>query len=119
MKLRFKGNTLRLRLNRSEVMRLAAGSAIEEEVVFPGSAKLSYVLRPTEAGSSATFDAGVITISAPRHEFQSWSASDEIGLYFDLSTLKIAIEKDLECLDGPRSERDPDAFPRSAALPCR
>ena len=29
--------------------------------------------------------------------------------------LKVAIEKDLDCIDAPPSERDPDAFPRTNA----
>jgi hypothetical protein len=51
-----------------------------------------------------------------------WSADQSIGLYYDLPTasepLRIMIEKDLECVDGPPEERDPDAFARSVPKSC-
>jgi len=121
VKLRLKGNSLRLRLNQSEVRNVAAGTAIQERVAFPGSATFEYVLQPAGSGPAAAFTAGVITVSAPMREFESWAASDELGLYFNIGAeqhvLSIAIEKDLECIDAAPSERDPDAFPRSGAAP--
>jgi len=65
----------------------------------------------------------VIRVAAPSTEVKDWAANDaSLGIYFDLpangSVLKIAIEKDLECVDGPEEERDPDAFPREALKIC-
>jgi hypothetical protein len=43
-------------------------------------------------------------------------------MYFDVAadgaSLRIAIEKDLECVDGPEEERDPEAFPRGISKNC-
>ena len=62
------------------------------------------------------FKAGVIRVALPAEDLNSWASTQEIGLYFELpangNVLKIAVEKDLECLDGPPEESDPDAFPR-------
>ena len=71
----------------------------------------------TEADkANARFNNGSIQIFAPRQQIADWAGGDEIGLYFDLpangATLNLAIEKDLECLDTPPEEQDPDAFPR-------
>lgn len=48
-----------------------------------------------------------------------WIGGEQIGLYFTLPTgagpLKIAIEKDLICIDGVEDEKDPYAFPRELA----
>jgi hypothetical protein len=116
MKLRFRGNSLRLRVNRREVETLANGSAVEERIVFPGDASLAYVLEASAAAPGCIFEQGVIRVSAPPRDLANWAANDEVGLYFELpangSLLKIAIEKDLECVDGPMDERDPEAFPR-------
>ncbi len=123
MKLRFHGNSLRMRVNRREVESLAAGAALEEEVRFPGNARISYVLEasPNES-AEAWFREGVIRVSAPETQIQDWASGDSIGIYFDLpangTVLKIAIEKDLECMNGPDEERDPDAFPRTAGKNC-
>lgn len=119
MKLRFRENSLRLRLNRREVARLASGGALEERVVFPGGAALSYILGPApDSSPEASFRDGVIRVAAPKAKIAPWAADDSIGVYFDVpaggAPLKVAIEKDLECLDLPPEERDPDAFPREA-----
>ena len=123
MKLRFRHNNLRLRVNRREVDQLASGVALREEVVFPGQTRMEYILEPAaESQPAASFVEGVIRVSAPRKHVNDWAAGEAIGLYFDLpagdDALKIAIEKDLECIDGPPSEADPDAFPRTDKRAC-
>jgi hypothetical protein len=123
MKLRFRSNTLRLRVNRREVDTLAAGEALREQVIFPDNAQFTYVLEPLEqTAPRATFQKGVIVVTAPITEVQSWAHSETIGLYFELpadgATLQVAIEKDLECVDGPPEERDPEAFARTAGKTC-
>jgi hypothetical protein len=118
MKLRFRKNSLRLRVNQAEVRALGCGESLTEHVEFPGDARLSYILKRRVTGEpEVTFADGVITVEAPSDLVGGWTGSDEIGLYFELpangSPLKVAIEKDLECVDGPPDERDPDAFPRA------
>ena len=118
MKLRFRNNSLRLRVNRPEVENLAAGGSLEERVDFPGSDRLSYVLEVSqESVASASFRNGTIRISAPDWQVKDWARGDAIGLYFQVASdggaLKVAIEKDLECVDAPAEGRDPDAFERA------
>jgi hypothetical protein len=98
---------------------LASGATLEERISFPGDAGIRYVLEVSAQSSpQASFADNTIRVSAPQHLIRDWAANDTIGIYFDLpvngSELKIAIEKDLECIDSPAEERDPDAFPRSA-----
>jgi hypothetical protein len=118
MKLRLRGNSIRLRLNRRDVDTLSSGNTIEERVFFPGNARLSYVLESRSDGDAAArFDGAAIRIGVPSSAVSGWASSEEIGLYYDFATgeqpLKIAIEKDLECLHGPEEEQDPEAFPRA------
>ena len=118
MKLRFLQNSLRLRVNQREVDELASGIALEEDVSFPGNARMRYILESYGHGTAAaSFEGGVIRVSAPGSDVKAWASSEAIGMYFDLpadgSVLRVAIEKDLECVDGPPEERDPHAFPRS------
>lgn len=120
MKLRFRANSLRVRVNQKEVQKLAAGEALEEQIEFPGNSALTYVLKPCPADDpQAFFVQNSIEIVAPRTLVTEWAQSEEIGLYFALPTgakpLKIAIEKDMECINGPEDESDPDAFPRAFA----
>jgi hypothetical protein len=61
-------------------------------------------------------------VLAPEAVVHEWAEGEQIGLYFELpagaSALTIAIEKDLECIDGPPEEKDPDAFPRIVEKVC-
>ncbi len=123
MKLRFRKNSLRLRINQREVETLATGAALEERVHFPGGASLAYILEAASGSvPSARFEGGTIRVSAPSKDVAQWAASDEIGLYFEFDenkgSLKVAIEKDLVCIDGPEEERDPEAFPRMEPSHC-
>ena len=118
MKLRFRHNSLRLRVNRREVESLASGETVEEAIVFPGDTRLVYTLeRSDENQPEASFTSGVIRVMAPQNGVNEWAKTDQIGMYFEVpangSALKVAIEKDLECLDEPPEERDPEAFVRS------
>jgi hypothetical protein len=118
MKLRFRANNLRLRVNQREVQSLAAGRVLVEYVVFPGDTQLEYTLASATTGApTACFTNGSIQVLAPEKQLADWARGEEVGLYFDLpangTTLKVAIEKDLECIDGPLDEHDPDAFPRT------
>jgi hypothetical protein len=118
MKLRFRQNSLRLRLNRREVERLTAGRALSERIYFPGDTHFDYVLESVPlAFPRVEFQAGTVQVALPASEIAHWAGSDAIGIYFEVpanvSLLKVAIEKDLECIDGPAEERDPDAYSRS------
>lgn len=121
MKLRFKGNTLRLRLNQKEVGILIHGQALRETVAFPGDTSLTYCLA-SDQHPAASLSGNVIRIAAPADALSHWAAGNDIGLYFDFpatpTPLKVAIEKDLECVDGPPEDRDLDAYPRLSGKNC-
>jgi hypothetical protein len=117
MKLRFRRNSVRLRVNRREVECLATGQTLAERVHFPGDTEFAYTLQSVPSASPRVeFKGGVIRVEIPKSELENWASTDAIGMYFELpangARLKVAIEKDLECVDGPPDERDPDAYPR-------
>jgi hypothetical protein len=119
VKLRFRKNSLRFRVNRPEVEDLAAGHALEERVYFPGDTSIRYVLEISGHSSPrASFENGTIRVAAPSDMVRQWAENDVIGIYFELAAngaqLDISIEKDLECLERVAEERDPDAFRRAS-----
>ena len=123
MKLRFRKNSLRLRVNRSEVEGLASGAVLEEQVHFPGDARISYTLQSSANGPpEASFRQNVIRVLAPERQVSEWAHGESIGMYFEFpvngTALKVAIEKDLECMDGPPEERDADAYSRAPGKNC-
>lgn len=119
MKLRIRGNSLRLRLTKSEVARIGAGEPVEETVEFGGepAQRFAYALVPKNdiENSTAAFDAGRITISIPKAQAEKWSRTNQIGIEAEKAidenrALRISIEKDFACLEPRAGEEDADTF---------
>ncbi|MEO6333657.1 MAG: hypothetical protein ABIO91_01620 [Pyrinomonadaceae bacterium] len=117
MKLRIKGNSIRLRLLRSEVDLFATERVISEDVGFGGSV-LRYSLRISEEADSikAEFIDNEISVLVPTATALDWAigASTGIGTVDQLGEseiLSILIEKDFVCVDRPDDPDRDDAFP--------
>ena len=110
MKLRFRKNSLRLRVNRLEVERLAAGQELAETISFAGGATLDYILTPSaEARWAADFDGKAIRVTAPLGD---WARGVETGFYFDVEPgLKVAVEKTWNAWMGLRKKEIHTPFP--------
>jgi hypothetical protein len=119
MKLRIKGDSLRLRVSRSEVARLLAGDCLEDTIHFApeASAKFTYALQeePSVSRPTVQYAGKKVTILIPADQANEWGATDQVGIAEDISlgevgTLALLIEKDFACLD--QSEKDnEDTFP--------
>jgi len=115
MKLRIRGNNIRLRLTQSEVNLLALGAEVKEYVHF-GEEKLGYSLRQEQISSpEARFENQSIIVVLPSNQAKLWAESDELGISAQFGQLSLLIEKDLQCLKS-RGEEDHDTFPNPKAL---
>jgi hypothetical protein len=112
MKLRLQGNSVRLRLTRSEVERLRETGLVEESVNFGDGEVLTYRLlsRMEQGPVEAAFGQGILAVSLSREAAQGWAASDDVGVYAQSGALTVSIEKDFRCLTRPR-EDERDAYP--------
>jgi hypothetical protein len=117
MKLRIKGNSIRLRLLRSEVERFAAEGSISDAVRF-GETTLRYSLSmSSDAGSiQSKFENGEILVIIPENTGRDWANGDDVGLETEQpirngETLSILIEKDFVCIGRPDDPDRHDAFP--------
>jgi hypothetical protein len=118
MKLRIKGNSLRLRVSPSEVARLLETGRIEETIhLSPDqNARLTYGLEHASQAPSMSVRyipqqiTVVVSSSAARH----WADGQDVGIYGEVptagGTLELAIEKDFACLDKGTPENS-DTFP--------
>jgi hypothetical protein len=123
VKLRIKGNSLRLRISRSEVARLLDGDCLEETVRFAPEpcAKFTYALQQDRLVGRPTvhYTENRVAVLIPADRANAWGINDEVGIAEDISlgnlgTLAILIEKDFACLD--RSDEDNhDTFPNPNA----
>jgi hypothetical protein len=116
MKLRIKGNTIRLRLLKSEVDRLASAGRITEQTVF-GPGVLRYTLASSADAESmtATFHNNEILITIAADLAREWTTGDAVTLESDVDGLSILVEKDFACLDRPDDPDREDAFPNPHA----
>jgi hypothetical protein len=109
MKLRMRGNSLRLRLTRSEVATLVERRSVGERVEFPNDSELVYELESCEGlgGIVALFENGRIRVMAPGAEVREWASTDRVGMEGNSGRLTVLIEKDFQCRHG---EEDSDAY---------
>jgi hypothetical protein len=117
MKLRIRGNSVRVRLTQSEVATLGAGQSVQQTTEFSVSSRLECIL-VTDPGAgelTATFRDGQIRIGIPLRKARLWADSEDVGVEgrqpvaADRS-LSILLEKDFECLHS-RAEDNIDTFP--------
>lgn len=119
MKLRIRGDSIRLRLKRGEVDRIATGTSIVEETHFPHSV-LTFRLDVSDHDDvSASFGNGSLVVSLPKSRVRDWATTDEVSLtgtqkVSDTRALSLLIEKDFSCLEPGHHrecEDDVDTFP--------
>ncbi len=115
MKLRIRGNSLRLRLTRTEIARLASDGFVADRVQLGAhpDCVLSYQLVLSNAVNKVivTFQVAHLDVLLPTAEGRDWARTDKVGIYSEESWgLKLAIEKDFKCLDPRLDEDESDAF---------
>ena len=104
MKLRIKGNSLRIRLTKTEVSKLAEAGYLEEQTRFLNQ-NFIYALQRTEADElSATFESNKITMLVPALFTKDWPVNSIVGLDTKMplpgnESLYLLVEKDFVCLD--------------------
>lgn len=125
MKLRIHENSLRLRLNRSDVEQFRQTGRRTESLRFGSGSQLSYTLEasPHITGVEASFGPDGILIVLPLDEAQAWAGSDQTSLSYpgEGDTTSLLIEKDFQCLhrDEANETGDADAFPNPINLLAR
>jgi hypothetical protein len=119
MKLRIKGNSIRLRLLRSEVERFAADNFVSDEVRF-GTATdqaLKYSIATSDGIEvvTAQFSDNQILILLPESIALDWTTTDRISIQASQEIsegceLTLLIEKDFECVGRPDDPDREDSF---------
>jgi len=104
MKIRIQGNSLRLRLTQSEVVRFYESGSVSGKIQFPGKQYLNYGLKKTsDYDVTVSFDKESIVVNVPFDIADNWAATSQVG--FDASVdlgsnglLSLLVEKDFKCL---------------------
>lgn len=115
MKIRIKGNTLRLRLSKSEVDAFAATGYIEERTEFVDDVFIYAMQNSDTKRLLAELTNNHLTVLVPRALSQRWVTTNEVGFEDTMplpngKELYILIEKDFKCIDADVSEDQSDYF---------
>jgi hypothetical protein len=116
MKLRIRGNSVRIRVSQSELEQLAESGSAEDAAQFAPGAVLRYRLESSPSGAlRADFSDSVVRVTIPRTQIQAWLAPDEVSIHGEQPSgngvaLKILVEKDYVCLAPRPDEDDSDLF---------
>lgn len=117
MKLRIKGNAVRLRLTRGEVRALSESGQVEERTAFPGGTVLLYRVRVDNKTQeiSITYENNLIEARVPAQLAAQWCTTEQVTLSATAAlaagTLEVVLEKDFACLTPRAGEDESDHFP--------
>lgn len=116
MKIRIKGNSIRLRLTRPEVDKLAAEGYIEERTEFPGI-PLTYALKAIAEidNLKADYSEHTVTMYIPVAWASTWHTAETVGFRHDMllaegGQLSLLLEKDFKCIDADPAEDQADNY---------
>lgn len=119
MKIRIKGNSIRIRLTRSEVDRFGKDGLIEEHTQF-GPSQLAYALKQQPQESmSASFENNTVTVVMPAKWAEEWINTERVGYEYTMplpngEELYLLVEKDFVCLDNTTEDQS-DNYPNPLA----
>jgi hypothetical protein len=117
MKLRIKGNSLRLRVTQSDLAQLMKVGRIEETIQFAPTpdARLAYALIVRSAAHDLALDYRdqTVTVVLSAAAARRWAESEDVGVYAD-GPVALIVEKDFACRDKDHP-KDADAFPNPQA----
>lgn len=106
MKIRIKGNSIRLRLTKTDIQNLKDKGIVEEKTILGVEEIFSYSLRVDDEISaiSAKFQANTITVFLPQKDADLLTETEEITVEGSQNNgeekgLFLLVEKDLQCLD--------------------
>lgn len=118
MKLRIRGNSIRLRLTRSEVEEFGNSGSIADAVEFgQGQEAFRYQMTVESNGKAgAKFEGNCLTMIVPGEDAKRWVSTEQVGLEYlqpisSDENLRILVEKDFACIAERSNEDDSDAFP--------
>jgi len=124
VKIRIRGNSIRLRLTQSEVEEFNSKGMVQDSIQFnPSSADtLIYSLEKADCHELKAIyasDINHVKVYMPIESGTQWAESEQVGMENEIhlngdKQLKILVEKDFQCLKA-RPGEDDDTFPNPDA----
>lgn len=130
MKLRMRGQSIRLRLTQGDVARLVEEGRVAEKTLIAGAWFVFALVRddaPTATGANVGFRVegrdAFLEVHVPAAEVRDWARSERVAMNtaaaHTLATpVELLVEKDFACLKPRDGEDDTDAFPNPTQGNC-
>ncbi|MFP4090458.1 MAG: DUF7009 family protein [Cyclobacteriaceae bacterium] len=117
MKLRIRGNTIRLRLTKTEVEQFGKEGHVQESLLFgPDPAqhfRYEIVTHASVSQLAVAYENHAIRIMVPQPMAEKWVHTDEVGFEQEVNTgsesIHLLVEKDFQCLHRDDAE-EPDNY---------
>ena len=116
MKLRIKGDSMRIRLTKSEVDKFGKEGYLEELMNF-GNTVFTYALESRKGldNLSAEFGNAKMSLVVPEQMKEEWVNTDIVGYNNNMDigngkTMFLLMEKDFKCIDGEVLEDQSDNY---------
>lgn len=126
MKLRIKGNSIRLRLQRSELAKLKETGRVSEVLTIGPSLEDAFEYGiETSTGDAVQLRRhyGALTVVLPEAWALTLASTDRVGYDVSVPTapgmeVRVIIEKDFQCLVERPGEDESDTFPNPDSSGC-
>ena len=97
MKVRWTGESLRLRITPGELAALERREAVAAELGFPGGGAWRVRLDPDAGAAAVAWAAGVVEVGLTTADVRLLGAPDAEGVYPEVPGLRLLVEKDFPC----------------------
>ena len=111
MKLRIKGDSIRLRLTKSEIDQFVQSGSVEE-ITHVGASTLIYQLKKSNAHADITAEMNnsTLIVYMPEPMANQWVKTERVGYEQhmplpDGGSLFLLLEKDFKCLDATHEDQ--------------
>jgi hypothetical protein len=118
MKLRIRGDSIRIRVTQAELREIAEHGSVRDRINFGDGVALTYALEsdPKAREPSARYAGQIVSIVLPAATVQRWASSNEVSIEGEQpigggERLRILVEKDFACLQPRTGEDESDMFP--------
>lgn len=115
MKIRIRGNAIRLRLSKSDIALFAKAGLVEEQTHFADSTLVYAIKTARQPAMTAFFTNGNLTVYLPEKDAMHWLGTDLVGIEAHMPVegrqpLHILVEKDFKCIDASETEDQADFY---------
>ena len=116
MKIRIKDNSVRFRLNQSEVALLGQTGLVSCTTEFTGHPLVYTIQTSSDSELTVLFIENTIVLKMPQEMVNEWVSTDRVGFDGQSGLVKILIEKDFVCIDNSVEDQS-DNYP-NPSLKC-